>query len=327
VGRITIIIAAVAGCIVAGAADYPSADITNGAVRAKVWLPDPENGYYRATRFDWAGVIGSLEFRGNNYFAPWKEGHDPKDHEAVSGPVEEFLTDEAWAGAKPGDNVLKIGVGIIRKPEAAKYEFFKTYDIVNPGKWAVKTAPDQVEFTQTVADDASGYGYEYHKTVRLAKDAPNLILEHTLKNSGARAIDTRVYDHNFFVIDDQPSGPDFTVRFAFPLTPIDPNLKGIAQVRGDEVAYLRVLKPDEWVETRLSGFYDTPKDYNIRIENSKVGAGVRITADQPLVDINFWSPRTAVCPEPLIKFHIEPGAEAKWRITYHFYTLPLTRRD
>jgi len=43
------------------AADFPRAEISNGSVRAKLYLPDPDNGYYRATRFDWSGVISSLE--------------------------------------------------------------------------------------------------------------------------------------------------------------------------------------------------------------------------------------------------------------------------
>ena len=38
------------------AADPPQAEITNGQIRVKLYLPDARNGYYRATRFDWSGV-------------------------------------------------------------------------------------------------------------------------------------------------------------------------------------------------------------------------------------------------------------------------------
>ena len=37
----------------APAATFPEATITNGLVTARLYLPDPVNGYYRATRFDW----------------------------------------------------------------------------------------------------------------------------------------------------------------------------------------------------------------------------------------------------------------------------------
>ena len=42
------------------AAEFPQAQITNGLIRVKLYLPDPKNGYYRATRFDWSGEIASL---------------------------------------------------------------------------------------------------------------------------------------------------------------------------------------------------------------------------------------------------------------------------
>ena len=34
----------------------PEATITNGLIEVHLYLPDTENGYYRATRFDWSGV-------------------------------------------------------------------------------------------------------------------------------------------------------------------------------------------------------------------------------------------------------------------------------
>lgn len=51
-----------AGCM--AAADFPSTTISNGLIRAKVYLPDAKAGFYRASRFDWSGAIGSLEYKG-----------------------------------------------------------------------------------------------------------------------------------------------------------------------------------------------------------------------------------------------------------------------
>ncbi|MEO6289469.1 MAG: hypothetical protein ABIO76_06090, partial [Ginsengibacter sp.] len=49
----------------------PEAEITNGLIRARLYLPDPENGYYRGSRFDWSGVIASLEYKEHNFFGKW----------------------------------------------------------------------------------------------------------------------------------------------------------------------------------------------------------------------------------------------------------------
>src|SRR5215471_14348976 len=99
------------------AAQFPEAEISNTRIRAKLYLPDPESGYYRATRFDWSGQIASLEWKGHNYFGQWFERYDPKLHDAIMGPVEEFIAPLGYDEAKPGETFLRIGAGIARKPD------------------------------------------------------------------------------------------------------------------------------------------------------------------------------------------------------------------
>ena len=41
--------------------------------------------------------------------------------------------------------------------------------------------------------------------------------------------------------------------------------------------------------TQFTGFSDNAKDYDIRVENRKVGAGVHITGDKPLSNVGYWS--------------------------------------
>jgi len=205
------------------AADFPEANITNGIVRAKLYLPDVDKGYYRATRFDWSGVIPDLEYKGHTYFGEWNPAkYDPKLHDAIQGPVEEFLTNGVGLGygdAKAGGTFIKIGVGVIRKPDEPRFNQYKTYEIVDPGKWVIRKHSDSVEFIQTVRDPDSGYAYEYRKVVRLTKGKPEMVLDHRLKNTGSKAIESEVYEHNFYMIDKQPTGPDVVVKFPFEVTP------------------------------------------------------------------------------------------------------------
>ena len=63
------------------AADFPSAEISNGQLQVKLYLPDSKNGYYRGTRFDWSGEIISLKYRGHEYYGPWFNRVDPKVHD------------------------------------------------------------------------------------------------------------------------------------------------------------------------------------------------------------------------------------------------------
>src|SRR5215510_2171524 len=113
------------------AADFPTSEITNGQIRALVYLPDAKNGYYRATRFDWSGVLYSLQYKGHEYYdGPWFQKIDPTVHDfvyrgpdivaspctAIVGPVDEFAP-LGWEQARLGGTFVKIGVGALRKPD------------------------------------------------------------------------------------------------------------------------------------------------------------------------------------------------------------------
>jgi hypothetical protein len=66
------------------AAAFPQAVISNGLIRAKLYLPDQHQGCYRGARFDWPGVITSLEYKGHSYFGQWFEHYDPKTHDSIT---------------------------------------------------------------------------------------------------------------------------------------------------------------------------------------------------------------------------------------------------
>jgi len=318
------------------AAQPPRAEISNGTIRASLYLPDAREGYYRGTRFDWSGVISALEYQGHNYFGEWFDRFDPKVYDvdfsngiaagpnsAAPGPVEEFGTGGKALGydeARTGGTFIKIGVGVLRKPEEKNYDHYKSYEIVDGGKWTVRKSADRVEFIQALRDGA-GYGYVYRKVVRLVKGAPQMVLEHSLKNTGNRPIETSVYDHNFFVIDKQTTGPDFVVRFPFDLQGGRP-MGDVAELRGKELVYKRVLGNQDRAFTTIQGFGDTAKDFDIRVENRKTGAGVRVVGDRPITRLVYWSIRTVLSPEAYMQMRIEPGRAAEWKLTYTFYTLP-----
>jgi hypothetical protein len=300
------------------APQFPQAELSNPSIRATLYLPDPQQGYYRGTRFDWSGAIASLKWNGHEYFGPWFDRHDPTIHDAITGPVEEFLTGDAglgYAEAKPGESFVRIGVGAVRKPEEPAYRRFETYEIVDPGKWTIKSSTSAIEFVHELGDTA-GYAYVYRKTLRLIKDS--LVLEHRLRNTGRKPITTSVYNHNFFTLDRQPTGPDIVVRFPFDARAARA-LNGLAEVRGKELGFLKEFVKGQTVFTEVEGFGATAKDYDIRIEHRRSGAGVRITGDRPLSKLLFWSAGLTVCPEPYIDASVEPGKESSWRITYQFY--------
>ena len=319
------------------ASDVPQAEISNGELRTRLLLPDIHKGYYRGTRFDWSGVIAAFGYQGHNYYGPWYNRVDPRVHDfqyegaeivastcsGISGPVEEFTTNHSALGfdeAPVGGTFIKIGVGVLRK-DSVEYDYVKQYEMVNPGQWKVETHPDSVEFTQELNDPATGYGYIYHKTVRLIPGKPEMVLEHSLKNTGRRTIHSSVYNHNFLVLDHQAPGPDFSLTFPFQIHSPHPPDKNLAEIRGKQFVYLKTLANQDVAFSPLLGFSGSPQDNEIRIENRHVRAGMLIRGNRPLSMLNLWSIRSVLSVEPFIDMTIDPGSEFTWEMSYQYYVL------
>lgn len=129
----------------------PEAEITNGQIRVRLYLPDAHQGFYRGTRFDWSGVIGSLQFAGHEFYPPWFQRTDPNVHDftydgadivagpctAITGPAEEFVADGKALGfdeARAGLTFIKIGVGVLRRPDDRAYDPYRLYPIADGGR-------------------------------------------------------------------------------------------------------------------------------------------------------------------------------------------------
>ena len=331
----TIVASVLCGSMPGAAADYPEAEITNGQVTARMYLPDAKSGYYRSTRFDWSGAVYSLKYKGHEFYGVWYDRIDPKVinwvHQgpeivsgpcsALAGPVDEFQKVLGWDEAKPGGTFIKLGVGVLRKTEG-NYNRFYPYEVLDSGKWTVKKKRDAVEFTQELSDPATGYGYTYRKVVRLASGKPELIIEHSLKNTGKVRIESDVYNHNFVVLDKQAPGPDFTFKVPFQIqTARQPN-PAMASVKGNEIVYAKALSGQDQVAVPITGFSENLKDTEIIIENKKVGAGMKISGDRPLIRDLLWSIRTVLAIEPYIGIDVQPGADFTWKNTVEYYTMP-----
>ena len=293
----------------------PVAEISNGLIHAHLYLPDADNGYYRATRFDWSGIINDLEVNGHHYYGQWYEKYSPTINDAIMGPVEAF-DPIGYDGIKSGESFLKIGVGFVTKPDDGPYNFATYYPIVDAGKWHTKVKKNQVQFEQILK--GTEYAYDYTKTVKLVKNKPIMVLSHSLKNTGTKTIETSVFDHNFLVIDKQPTGPGFVVTL--PLKPneqLNARMQAYAELQGNQLLFLKDL------DGKNVSFKDLTNgngaDYNLKVENHNTGAAVKITGDKRISKLVFWSASKTICPEPYINIKVEPGKTFTWNITYEYY--------
>ncbi|WP_209329022.1 hypothetical protein [Lunatimonas salinarum] len=304
----------------AKAQDFPSTEIQSDHLRVSLYLPDASKGYYKGSRFDWSGVISQLTFQGHTYFGQWFQRYDPYLHDAILGPVEAF-DPIGYEAAKPGEAFLKIGIGWIRKIDEQPYRFTAPFEITDHGKWRVKKTKTSVTFRQSLSEK-NGYGYQYTKTVELAKGQPEMKLVHRLENTGKNPIKTRVYNHNFFMFDNQPIGPAYEVSFPFRPTLIS-NTRGmgtVTEISGNKVVFKEAIPPGESIYFVLGGYSEEASDYDITLTNRKSGYGVRITNDHPIVFLPLWAIHTTLCPEPYMDVHVMPGESQTWTTTYSFFS-------
>lgn len=317
----------------AGAPAHPQHVLSNGEITVRVLLPDAERGFYRSTRFDWSGVIASLTYRGHEYYAPWFTRMDPtvrdfvfagadiiaSPQSAITGPAEEFPQPQGYADAAPGGTFVKIGVGLLRKPDEARYSPFGAYELVDAGRWTVEGASDRITFTHVFAPAGSDYGYEYRKTLSLPAGRPELVIEHTLRNTGRRPIETTQYNHNFLTLDGGPTGPDLVISVPFELRTPKPIDSDVLTIRGRDISFARELTGEERAYALLQGYGAEAKDFDLRVENRRTGAGVRMTSDRPLAQLALWSIRSVISIEPFVDVSTEPGRTTNWTYTYSYF--------
>ncbi|HTL07548.1 MAG TPA: hypothetical protein VL307_04790, partial [Chitinophagaceae bacterium] len=255
---------------VAGAqSNFPQASISNGLVDINFYVPDTDKGYYRGTRFDWSGVMPRLTYKGHSYCAPWFTNYSPQLHEAVMGPVEGF-SPLGYDSSKPAGRFVQIGVGVLQNNRTGAYTPFTYYPIVNAGEWKIEKSRRQISFTHLLHD--TGYSYEYVKTEKLLKDTPVLVIEHRLKNTGRKPIVTDVYNHNLFVLDQQPTDAGAVISFPFVLAAPAEEQRNIGadklvSVIDKQLVINGKFAPRTSAYTTLTGFGNTASDYAISIEN------------------------------------------------------------
>ena len=297
---------------------YPQAQISNDHVTMKLLLPDPEKGSYRATRFDWSGIISSLRYKDHEYIEYWKNTHDPLIHEDLSGPAESSnMPGLGFDEAKPGGKFIRVGVGILERPDDKPYETFKTYKIFDHGEWEVKKGDDWISFQQSLSSDI-GYGYVYTKRIDLKSDKPGFKITHILENRGDKTIETDQYNHNFFIIDKAGSGPFIEVTFPYEIS-TENDLSGKMQIDGSMLKFVRDFEKGESIWMELKGYSKDLDDHLVTVRNVKSGAGFRFGIDKPLSKMVFWACQTTYCPENFIDLKIEPGESETWVSDYTLF--------
>ena len=291
-------------------------------------LHHPEDGFYRGTRFDHAGVWDSLLFRGVELCGRWFPSYDPFMHDAVCGPAEEFSP-----VFLEGGRILKIGVGLLQA-DGAPYDRFKLYPVLDGGQWTVEAGPSSVRFFHRLP----GF-YEYEKTVALTGEA-SFEIRHALRGS----YQGEVYNHNFFTMGKMAVGPSRLVDF--PFTPA-----GTWRAQYDSVGFtasgVRFYRPLQEGEsvycgnihaaaqadgTSPSASFNWPKSAEGDVPSAAMGMPYRMSLAEgafrvsvegsvPVSRTVLWANHRIACLEPYNTLSVRPAAPDCWTLCYEIDTI------
>ena len=287
-------------------------DIGNDTLRLA--LHEPLDGFYRGTRFDRSGVFDGVLYRGVQMAGRWFTRYDPFMHDAVCGPAEEF-TAIGFDAAAPGGTFLKIGVGLLTRPDDAPYDRFRLYQIAQEGEWTVESTADRVLFRHRLP----GW-YDYLKEVALTGPS-SFEIRHVLEGAEAAV---EVYNHNFWTLGKFVTGPSRQVDLPF-------QPAGNWRAEYDSVGltpsgirFSRPLAPGESVymgnlhaapaTSVTPGAPCVPEGMPYRMVLREDALGVEITGDAPVTHTVFWANHRVACLEPYNTL----TPPCRWTLRYRF---------
>lgn len=289
--------------------------ISNDTFKISLHTPDRVEGYYRGTRFDWAGVFARIEYKGINYAEPWFESYSPVMHDAVCGPAEEF-SPIGIDDVQPGGPFLKIGVGVLEKMDG-EYDRFKLHNILDSGRRTLCVTETSAVFGHFISHD-NGYGYEYVKEIAITGES-SFRISHTLRNTGRKPLKGNVYNHNFYTLGILQTGE--ARQLDFPFRPEGDWRAEYSEVGFTEngIRFTRNLQKGESVFTGNlheagKGMTGSPNSFELR--DTDTGCAVKAFCAVPMTKSVFWSNHRIACIEPYMDFDIAPGETMDFDIDY-----------
>ncbi|MBO7644550.1 MAG: hypothetical protein J6S62_06285 [Bacteroidales bacterium] len=263
-------------------------------------LHEPGDGFYRGTRFDAAGVFGSLSFGGRELCGRWFEKYDPYMHDAVCGPAEEF------SPVFLDGCILKIGVGLL-DPLEGPYDRFRLYPVLEKGERSLDIQAGYISFRHRLPGC-----YDYVKQI-VVTGPDSFDIRHQF--SPQIPVETEVYNHNFFTLGRLSTGPERRLLF-----PFKPACTWRAQydsvtLTGSGLQFSRSLEPGESVysgDIHQEGGEGMPYEFCLR----EGGISVLVKADVPALRMVFWANHRIACPEPYNSISARPGEHLRWTVSY-----------
>lgn len=274
---------------------------------------------YSGTRFDWSAFITQITLDGKRTFC-MPESLIPGKGSGGIGLCNEFGIDApiGYADAQPGECFPKLGVGLLRRPVDNEYRFGIPHEFGEHFPMSARFNGDGLHFIVQPLD-CRGYAVILRKSLLVGSN--RLSIAYEIQNVGRLPIRTNEYCHNFVGFDQQPIGPDYQLRFPYPLA--------LEQMGEDFMEHMKpmlnirdnVIQPQP---VQGSAFYCRPLGYALtdqpqwELEHLPSGITMREYDDFTPCRVAVWGTPHVISAEVFVQIDVAPGQTQKWTRIYEF---------
>lgn len=282
---------------------------------------------YRGARFDWSSFITQVHLDGRHTFCiPESQGGAGTGGIGLCNEFGPF-SPIGFEETPVGEQFPKLGVGLLTRPDAAEYAFFRDYPI-QPYSLRVETSPGVIRF-EFAPLTCRGYAARLVKTVSVLGNS--LSIDYALDNVGSLPIHTHEYCHNFLALNGHAVGPDYRLQLSHPLEPlyhpdIVDNPEFLTWTQAPTQPWKHDLErgpatssPEPCItEELIPAPVPAGREYWWQLNHVPSGLQVRETLDCPWSTMVLWYAPHVVSPEAFVAVDVEPGETMEWRRTYAF---------
>lgn len=216
--------------------------------------------------------------------------------------------------AAPGGEFIKVGVGVLRRPDGRPYKFNQPYATVRTFPAAVTRVDSScLDVRQEGEWPERGWGYRYTKSYQVDLSSRTLVIRYEMANIGRRELPLEHYNHHWTLIGEVPVGSQYVLQSAFPLQP------------GAASAYRRLGAAWTTREAVLTGvaYHDQteiiPKELNrYYLGRRDRSATVESRGDYEASEFACYASPDGFCPEVFFRTIVQPGESVTWSRHYTF---------
>ena len=170
------------------------------------------------------------------------------------------------------------------------------------------------------SEHVNGYSYVLKKEIELYEN--KFKIKYSLENTGQKVIITNEYNHNFILINKNPIGNEYKLKFPFQLKSsrfeeyVNPEQK--VDIGQNEIKF-RSTPNEPFFFSNLSGNKTTDAAWELINIPEKII--ICETGNFQTKKVNLWGSKHVISPELIINVYIEPGKSFRWDRTYSMRSL------